>query len=82
MTLEELKIEAEKYGYTLVKKQDPITLLPCPNCGCKKTGEWHVISGGVQRICHSCGFKGYVHTSKIGAKRGWNDAVNDFGKEN
>ena len=35
MTLEELKAEAEKFGYTLIKKSDSIKMLPC-TCGCKR----------------------------------------------
>ena len=35
MTLEELKAEAEKQGYNLIKKP----LLKCPNCG-KKPQPW------------------------------------------
>lgn len=78
MTLEELKIEAGKYGYKLVKKQEPILIVPCPICGCIKTEEWHVGGANIQRKCKSCNFKGYARPSKAGAKRGWNDAVNDF----
>ena len=41
MTVEELKAEAEKQGYKLVKVASPIRILPCPVCGCKKTEEWY-----------------------------------------
>ena len=34
MTLEELKAEADKHGYRLVKK---LILLPCPICGKEPT---------------------------------------------
>lgn len=33
MTLDELKAEAKKLGYYLVKNTPKISLLPCPICG-------------------------------------------------
>ena len=41
MTFDELKLEAKKLGYRLEKIQEPITLLPCPICGKKRTSEWY-----------------------------------------
>lgn len=34
MTYEELKKEADKLGYKLIKKTEPVKRLPC-TCGCK-----------------------------------------------
>lgn len=39
MNFEELKAEADKQGYTLIKKQPYVSLLKCPNCG-KKPQPW------------------------------------------
>lgn len=32
MTLDELQLQAEKYGYRLVKLPEKISTLPCPVC--------------------------------------------------
>lgn len=61
MTLEELKLEADKLCYKLVKKQKSIKLLPCI-CGSKRRSMWITTAGGtkgVQRIlvCDKCGMK-------------------------
>ena len=37
MTLEELKAEANKLGYGLIKKKPYIPIKPCPVCGKKST---------------------------------------------
>lgn len=36
MTLEELKTEANKLGYSLIKKKPYIHIKPCPVCGKKR----------------------------------------------
>lgn len=40
MTVEELKAEADKLGYRLIKKPMYIKILPCV-CGCKIHKYWH-----------------------------------------
>nr|DAT55711.1 MAG TPA: restriction alleviation protein [Caudoviricetes sp.] len=91
MTIEELKIEADKLGYNLTKKPESIKLLPCPVCGSKTTSEW---SGGGKYIrrCRNwqaesddqfcvrgsrktCAFEGAPAETARQAKRNWNDAV-------
>ena len=37
MTIDELRIEADKLGYNLVKKKSYMPIKPCPICGRKKT---------------------------------------------
>lgn len=91
MTIEELKIEADKLGYNLTKKPENIKLLSCPVCGSKTTSEW---SGGGKYIrrCRNwqaesddqfcvrgtrktCTFEGAPAETAKQAKRNWNDAV-------
>ena len=42
MTLEELRVEAEKLGYKLVKIPEKVKLSPCPVCGSKHTSVWYI----------------------------------------
>ena len=48
MTYEELKKEANKLGYKLIKKTEPIKRLPC-TCGCKMVYNYY--------SSHYCGYK-------------------------
>lgn len=47
MTYEELKKEADKLGYKLIKKPEPVKRLPC-TCGCKRVYN-----------CYSSHYSGY-----------------------
>ena len=47
MNLEELKAEAAKLGYNLVKRQPYIKLLQCA-CGKKKPHEWLIIQEKIE----------------------------------
>ena len=82
MTVEELKAEAEKQGYKLVKIASPVRILPCPVCGCKRTEEWYR-NLMVYRKCAKtgCSFEGYLGKNRIDSKRKWNEAVLDYKKE-
>lgn len=80
MTLEELKIEADKLGYYLVKKSEKVMLLPCPVCGKKCTHEWFSTLGR-KRVCYNCGFEGRYSKNGVEAKRKWNEAVLKYEKE-
>ena len=52
MTLEELKAEANKLGYSLIKKKPYIPIKPCPVCGKKCTNLWYGTGGkGTMRQC-------------------------------
>lgn len=87
MTFDELKLEAEKQGYRLVKITPSVKLLPCPVCGAKRTGEWismrdggGYIRGGYIRVCRNCDFRGGCATRKTEAKQKWNEAVLEYQK--
>lgn len=83
MTLEELKIEAEKLGYHLIKNSQKITLLPCPICGKKSTHEWYnSLTNKYFRRCKCCNnFAGYGRETHNGARLGWNTAVENYNKD-
>jgi len=82
MTLDELKLEAKKLSYHLVKDKAKITLLPCPICGKKKTHEWYDAANHDKfRRCEECGeFDGNHGKTSIEVKLGWNMAVENFNK--
>lgn len=75
MTYEELKLEADKLGYKLIKKTEPIKRLPC-TCGCKLV--WYSCSAfDVGFKCRICGKRS---SSKIGASErqkiiDWNNMI-------
>ena len=81
MTFEELKAEAKKQGYNLVKIPERITLLPCPICGSKRTEQWfdHF---GTFRKCQSCNFRGDNANTDRKAKKKWNEAVIEYEERN
>lgn len=83
MTLEELKLEADKLGYSLVKKQKSIKLLPC-TCGNKRRTMWITTirstgGGGFQRIlaCDKCGMKAPPGNTIQEAKENWNKIIEE-----
>lgn len=83
MTLDELRAEAAKLGYKLVKaqKQEYVKIGPCPVCGKKRTSTW--ISYGNfplvhHRRCSNCGFQGYPRRTPTEARLGWNEAVKTY----
>ena len=77
MTLEELRIEAEKHGYRLTKITPTVKLLPCPVCSSKRTSEWFSTRDkrGYQRTCDKCDFEADWGKTKLEAKQKWNEAV-------
>ena len=77
MTLEELKVEAKKQGYRLVKIPERIVLLPCPVCGLKKTSQWYGYLGRFYR-CNNCDFAGSSAKTIREARKKWNDAVMEY----
>lgn len=82
MILEELKVEADKLGYNLVKKPEKVTLLPCPICGKKRTHEWYAVDVGSRfRRCSECDFTGGYGKTRGEARRKWNKAVLEYEKE-
>ena len=75
MNLEELKSEAAKLGYNLVKKQPYITLLPC-TCGEKKPHEWFYTgeNGGMRFYkCGNCELS--APPAKTNRRANWNKLV-------
>lgn len=73
MTLENLKIEADKLGYRLVPKRANINLLPC-SCGCNQRATWYTY-GGLFYECKNCGKKSAIGGSSDEAKRLWNEMM-------
>lgn len=78
MTLEELKSEAAKLGYKLVKKQPYIKLLPC-TCGEKKPSLWYYYNGektGTEHYkCDNCGLEALPAKTNRKARENWNQLV-------
>ena len=78
MTLEELKSEANKLGYNLVKKREYIKFLPC-TCGCNRREHWvrsYIDSDEIKvlLVCAKCGRE--VDGKNLdAAKRAWNESV-------
>lgn len=74
MTVEELKKEADKLGYRVLKKEKSIPLSACP-CGRKKPWEgWH-FGGGYSYKCPNCGNEAPVASTKKQARINWNEFV-------
>lgn len=73
MTLEELKVEASKFGYSLCKK---VNYEPVSTCKC---GSRRIIStidyGGKHYRCTNCGLRGATAKTKYQAIQNWNKAV-------
>ena len=78
MNLEELKAEAAKLGYNLVKKQPHIKLSHC-TCGEKKPSEWfyYTEKNGGMRIykCDNCGLSALPAKTNRQARENWNQLV-------
>ena len=78
MNLEELKAEAAKLGYNLVKKQPYIILSHC-TCGEKKPSEWfyYTEENKVMRIykCDNCGLSALPAKTDRQARENWNQLV-------
>ena len=84
--LEQLRADAEKLGYKLVKIPEKVTLLSCPVCGSKNTRVWylrydrqHGTERGLLRKCNICGFEGKaVARGELATKKAWNEAVEEY----
>ena len=82
MTLEELKTEASKLGYSLIKKKPYIHIKPCPVCGKKGTSVWYdTVNKGTKRQCSFCNFDGDWTNGKISVNEAWNNAVERYLEE-
>ena len=74
MTFEQLKEEANKQGYNLVKKQKYVPLSKCP-CGAKLSVKAYDTIYGHAYKCIECGFESYPQKTHKGAREYWNKAV-------
>lgn len=72
MTFEELKAEAEKQGYGLIKKRKHDKLLHCPNCG-KVPKIWANATSGFWLYRCECGERAEGARTKTKAKQLWNE---------
>lgn len=82
MTLEELMAEANKLGYSLIKKKPYIPIKPCPICGKKSTHMWYdTINKKTARKCAFCDFEGDWTNGKISVNEAWNNAVERYMEE-
>lgn len=76
MTFEELKTEAERQGYKLVKKPIPLPKIhPC-TCGRKKMETWYQAGSykdlGTFLRCPRCGKKGGIGKTYRETREKWN----------
>lgn len=76
MTLEELKKEADRLGYRVVKKRDTYeVLLPC-TCGCKRRKHTRNFHDKIVLMCCRCGRA--VHGITLAdARRKWNEVIRE-----
>lgn len=75
MTFEELKAEANRQGYSLVKKPTYVPLAKC-SCGAKRSVRFVYIMGGKYVYkCIKCGLEGVASRNKKLAREYWNYTV-------
>ena len=80
MTVEELRLEAKKLGYNIIKKPESVKLLPCL-CGRKRVEIYYTHNfkdkskSGHFYWCQQCYLEGAVGRTKIEARKRWNEAV-------
>ncbi|MBQ2099491.1 MAG: hypothetical protein II477_00305, partial [Lachnospiraceae bacterium] len=75
MTLDELKAEAKRQGYKLIKDNPMPKLIPCI-CGSKRRIMWHYADGWYFE-CDKCGRTAYPGRTERKARENWNRMVND-----
>lgn len=77
MTLDELKAEAKRQGYKLIKDNPMPKLSPCI-CGAKRRAEWTSASlRGYCYECMKCGKMSSWGDTRREARENWNRMVND-----
>lgn len=81
MTFEELKTEAEKQGYKLVKRKQNEVFLPCI-CGANRREMWHTTNEDwkIKLVCYKCGLS-VTGKNMADAKRRWNEYMKHERKE-
>ena len=77
MTLEELRSEANKLGYSVVKKRRKVYLKPCV-CGCNKREIWNTHDLKYFYKCVHCGRKSPPADSLMAAKELWNEMMKEL----
>ncbi len=75
MTLDELKAEAKRQGYKLIKDNPMPKMLPCV-CGSKHRTQWSRADGWYYE-CDGCGRKAKPGKTERKARENWNRMVND-----
>lgn len=78
MTFEELKAEAKRQGYNLVKKQTYVPLRKC-SCGAKYSVKARWTIYGNAYYCIKCGLESYPSKTQRGARENWNKEVEKNG---
>lgn len=76
MTVEELKKEAAKLGYSIIKKQEYIRFKPCI-CGCNNRKHWYSYGNSVFFECTNCGLKSPIGLDEKEAKLNWNKMIEE-----
>ena len=86
MTLEELKREAKKRGYGLIKLHSREKLLPCVcGHGRRKHCNMYVQKSGrfyYYLVCEKCGLKSPYADTEEEAKEKWNAMIEKYEREN
>lgn len=78
MTVDELRTEANKLGYNLVKKQAYTKPIRC-TCGCKPINNmiWNERKFiGFSHECKNCNIQSKPHIRKYKAALNWNEMIN------
>ena len=79
MTLEELKAEAAKLGYKLIKQTPMEHYLPCI-CGCRQKRHWHDTATHEETLaCRHCNLS--VTGKPSETRRLWNEMIRAKHKE-
>lgn len=81
MDLGDLKIEADKLGYRLVKKTEYVQFRPCI-CGAKAYNreKWQS-TDGIFFECNKCGLRSKPAKNETEARKNWNKLVEGYVKE-
>ena len=76
MTYEELKAEAKRQGYNLIKAKPNIKMIPCI-CGRNSRSVWHSPEGYYLE-CRGCGKQSGIGVSERQAREMWNEMIADM----
>ena len=78
MTLEEIRAEAKKHGYTIVKYRLAMPRLKPCKCGYNRRDAWYTGDGGIKLVCKNCGLYS-VGKNRREAVINWNRMIDDDG---